>query len=129
MTHSSHARLRLNNRGVCCTCSRPVLAQSDASRQRSTSIGFGAQRTLTKPCLQKAVLLAREQLLLQLNYIHAVPHGLFLRGGPTTANLWEYGPVGGNGTFFKKRPSRKSDGQGEAPPRILISPPKSSFNT
>jgi len=36
MTHSGHARLRLNNRAVCCTCSRPVLAQSDASRQRST---------------------------------------------------------------------------------------------
>src|SRR5262245_63154983 len=35
MTHSGHARLRLNNRAVCCTCSRPVLARRDASLRRT----------------------------------------------------------------------------------------------
>src|SRR5262245_28911222 len=32
---SGHARLRLNNRAVCCTCSRPVLAHRDASLRRT----------------------------------------------------------------------------------------------
>src|SRR6516164_11254266 len=34
-------------------CMSPVLAHSDASRQRSTSVAFGAKRTLTEPRLQK----------------------------------------------------------------------------
>src|SRR5262245_31598524 len=40
----------------CCDCSQPLLAVSDASRQRSTSVAFGAKRTLTEPRLQKADL-------------------------------------------------------------------------
>src|SRR5262244_683879 len=37
-------------------CVGPLLALSDASRQRSTSVAFGAKRTLTEPRLQKADL-------------------------------------------------------------------------
>src|SRR5262249_2657908 len=35
-------------------CSQPVLAHSDASRQRSTSVAFGAKRTLTEPRLTES---------------------------------------------------------------------------
>src|SRR5215813_2794691 len=37
-------------------CVGPLMAHSDALRQRSTSVAFGAKRTLTEPRLQKAEL-------------------------------------------------------------------------
>src|SRR5262249_20047909 len=45
MTHSGHARLRLNNRAVCCTCSRPVLARSGHNETSARLSAFGAKRT------------------------------------------------------------------------------------
>src|SRR5215475_935756 len=40
----------------CCGAEGRLMALSDASRQRSTSVAFGAKRTLTEPRLQKADL-------------------------------------------------------------------------
>src|SRR5215471_15095793 len=45
MTHSGHARLRLNNRAVCCTCSRPVLAPRAIRRSASKLVAIEAKRT------------------------------------------------------------------------------------
>jgi len=48
MTHSGHARLRLNNRAVCCTCSRPVLARRDASLRRTDWVAIGGIADMPK---------------------------------------------------------------------------------
>src|SRR5262249_45715096 len=43
-----------NLRRICCNAICRLMAHSDASRQRSTSVAFGAKQTLTEPRLQKA---------------------------------------------------------------------------
>jgi hypothetical protein len=48
--------------GIFLRCVSPLLAHSDALRQRSTSVAFGAKRTLTKAALPGAAHLLRKGL-------------------------------------------------------------------